>query len=50
MTRRNYGQIKPSLEVVMDSVAQEIRDTRKELIEEQGLSFEMPGGDNRRDC
>lgn len=50
ITRSNWEQIKPRLEAVMDEVAQEIKDTRRELIREEGLYFEMPGGDNRRDC
>jgi hypothetical protein len=49
ITRGNFEWIKPSLEAVMDSVAQEIRDTRKELIKEEGPPFEMPYG-NRQDC
>jgi hypothetical protein len=50
ITRSNWEQIKPRLEAVMDEVAQEIRDQRRELIREEGLSFEMPYSDNRRDC
>jgi hypothetical protein len=50
ITRSNWGKIKPDLEAVMDSVAQKIRDERRELIKEQGLSFEMPRKGNVRDC
>jgi len=50
ITRSNWEQIKPRLEAVMDEVAQKIRDERRELIREEGLSFEMPYSDNRRDC
>jgi hypothetical protein len=50
ITRSNFARMKPSLEAVMDSVAQKIRDTRQELIKEQGLSFEMPEMANVRDC
>ena len=50
ITRSNWEQIKPRLEAVMDRVAQKIKDERRQLIREEGLSFEMPYRDNRRDC
>ncbi|MGO9570542.1 MAG: hypothetical protein ACLP5H_23675 [Desulfomonilaceae bacterium] len=50
ITRSNWEEIKPRLEAVMDRVAQKIKDERRELIREEGLSFEMPYRDNRRDC
>ncbi len=50
ITRSNWEQIKPRLAAVMDQVAQKIKDERRELIREEGLSLEMPGGDNLRDC
>gem|GEM_PF-2165318 len=50
ITRSNWEQIKPRLEAVKDRIAQQIKDERRELIREEGLSFEMPYRDNLRDC
>jgi hypothetical protein len=49
-TRSNWEQIKPIAEAQWDDVDRKIRDERRELIEEEGLSFETPEMDNVRDC
>lgn len=49
ITRSNIEIIKPRLLAVSEKVVREIRETRKALLEEQGIFFEMPGRGNRRD-
>jgi hypothetical protein len=49
-TRSNFERIKPSLEAGWDEADQRIRDERRELVKEEGLSFEMPYQDHYRDC
>jgi hypothetical protein len=42
--------IKPIAEAGLEEAAQDIRDERRELIKEQGLSVEMTEMGNLRDC